>query len=496
MIKFWKRLSLTGKIFTAVATTSTIIVIVMAVLVGLNMRAGFARYLVQAEINRFDELEQALAATHKATAPGWPELTETPRKWRLFVKNNVRPGRGRKAFQSSGDDVSPPPARPRPRRDDPLRLAARISLLDANGDYLVGSKRRGPLFAQRPITAVGAPEGAAPIGWIGLSPPQGAAGPADSVFLRGQIRSLVLASIFALALSAVAAFFLARQFLVPVKSLAGGARALASGDYANRMKNDRYDELGDLIEHFNSLAENLEAAENSERQWITDTSHELQTPLAVLRAEIEALQDGVRQPTDSVLAGLHTSIMRLSHLVGDINTLSRTREGGFSLSPVSCDLRDIIDDAVEDAKPGFDASDLVFEVTCDEPLMLDCDRHRIRQLLDNLLENARRYTTGPGKVILVAKSEAASISICLEDTSPCPPESVIDRLFERFYRVEASRSREYGGSGLGLSICQAIANAHGGTITAQQSSLGGLKIIVQLPHTHRPHKKERAKNAG
>ncbi|MEP4430984.1 MAG: ATP-binding protein, partial [Hyphomicrobiales bacterium] len=312
----------------------------------------------------------------------------------------------------------------------------------------------------------------------------------------GQIRSLVLASAFALALSAVAAFFLARQFLAPVKSLAAGASALAAGDYANRMENDRYDELGDLIEHFNSLAENLEAAENAERQWITDTSHELQTPLAVLRAEIEALQDGVRQPTDSVLAGLHSSIMRLSYLVGDINTLSRTREGSFSLSPARCDLRDIIDDAVEVAKPGFDSSNLLFKVICNEPLMLDCDRHRIRQLLDNLLENARRYTAGPGKVILVAKSEAASISISLDDTAPCPPENVIERLFERFYRVEASRSREHGGSGLGLSICKAIVIAHDGTIEAKRSDLGGLKVAVMLPQTRIPPEKKDTKDAG
>lgn len=481
MTNFWKRLSLTGKIFTAIALTSTIIVVVMAVLVGLNMRAGFARYLVQAEINRFDQLEQALAEAYDTNTPGWPELASAPRTWRAFVKENFRPGRARKAVQGRKNNGKPPKTRSRPKRDNPLRLAARIVLLDANGDYLAGPKNRGALFVQRPIATVGSAEDAAPVGWLGLSAPEGAAGPADAVFLWGQLRSLIFASFFALALSAVAAFFLARQFLAPVKSLASGAGALAAGHYASRMKNERQDELGDLIEHFNSLAKNLEAAENAERQWITDTSHELQTPLAVLRAEIEALQDGVRQPTDNVLAGLHVSIMRLSHLVEDINTLSRTREGRFSLAPVRCDLRDIIDDAVDGATLGFQDAGLAFELVSDEPLVLECDRHRIRQLLDNLLENARRYTSAPGKVVLAVKAEATSISLCLEDTSPCPPDASINRLFERFYRVEASRSREYGGSGLGLSICKAIVKAHGGTINADHSLLGGLRVTVTLP---------------
>lgn len=496
MTNFWKRLSLTGKIFTAIALTSTIIVVVMAVLVGLNMRAGFARYLVQAEINRFDQLEQALAEAHNENTPGWPELVAAPRQWKKFVRVNFRPGRGPRSSLENSENSQPRENRRRPKRDDPLRLAARISLLGDKGEFLVGSTSKGRLFVQRPIMAIGAPDGAKPIGWIGLSAPKGAAGPADSVFLWGQLRSLILASLLALALSAFAAFILARQFLVPVKVLANGARALAAGDYANRMKNGRHDELGDLIAHYNSLAESLEAAENAERQWITDTSHELQTPLAVLRAEIEALQDGVRKPTESVLDSLHASIMRLSHLVGDLNTLSRTREGGFSLAPVRLDLRDILEEAIEHARLGFKHANLEFKYQFSDPLILDCDRHRIRQLIDNLLENARRYTSAPGEVVLTVESDGISLSLCIEDTAPCPPDNSLKHLFERFYRVEASRSREHGGSGLGLSICQAIVKAHGGTIQAERSLLGGLKISVLLPHNANSKSIDGKKNAA
>lgn len=479
---FWKRLSLTGKIFAAIALTATLIVVVMAVLVGLNMKAGFARYVVQAEINRFDDLEQALAEAHDSQIPGWPELVSSRKAWREFIRDNFRPKRARRANKQRADNERPKQrGNKRPRPEDPLRLNARISLLDANGDFLIGTANGGPHFVTRAIVAENQPDGSTPIGWIGLAAPSGAAGAADAVFLWEQLKSLVLVSLVALALSAFAAFVLARQFLAPVKALEHGARALAAGNYDSRMTHDRHDELGSLIDHYNVLAKSLEAAENAERQWITDTSHELQTPLAVLRAEIEALQDGVRKPTETVLAGLHASVMRLSHLVGDLNTLSRTREGGFSLALSEVDLSDIIDEAAELAGPGFTDAELTFRETHAGPLVIECDRHRIRQLLDNLLENSRRYTSSPGSIVLTAHSDETEVFLRIEDTAPCPPVEKIEHIFERFYRAEASRSRAHGGSGLGLAICQAIVKAHAGRIEASASTMGGLRIDVALP---------------
>lgn len=124
---------------------------------------------------------------------------------------------------------------------------------------------------------------------------------------------------------------------------------MKAGDFTARIQLRRHDELGVLIDHHNALAATLEAADNAERQWITDTSHELQTPLANLRAEIEAIQDGVRKPTESVIASLHASVMRLSRLVGDLNTLSRTREGALAIQPQWTNISGTIEAAVAEA---------------------------------------------------------------------------------------------------------------------------------------------------
>lgn len=475
----WRRLSLTTKMFIAIALTSAIIVAVMAGMVALNMRAGFSHYLLQAEINRFDGLVQALSQAHKPGQSGWPELVGHPRKWHRFVGRNFRPGRRRLAPGTTG--IRPDLQRPNRPRRDPLQLAARISLLNANRDLLAGRRLQGRNFIDRPITAPHAAQNAPPLGWLRLAEPLGARRSADSVFLSGQLQSLMLAALLAVLLSALTAWLLARQFLAPVRQLAKGAQTLAAGNFSARIPNGRHDELGALIEHYNSLAESLEAADKAERQWITDTSHELQTPLAVMRAEIEALQDGVREPDRKTFANLHDSVMRLSHLVGDLNALARTREGKLSLSLVKTDLNAIIRDAIDHHEPAINKAGLKLTSDLSGSLQICCDKLRIRQLVDNILENSRRYTTAPGKINVLTHAADHTVTLTIEDSAPSPPPDSLAQIFDRFYRVEPSRSRKHGGSGLGLAICKAITKAHGGKIYAAGSTNGGLKITVQLP---------------
>lgn len=482
----WNRCSLTAKIFIAILAATTLIVLAMAVMVGVSMRAGFSRYLVQAEINRFDDLETALAQTHDADAGGWPELVSSDRAWSDFVGKHLRPAR-------RPQDRPPPPPPPtdasavhrRPPRPprDPLHLSDRITLLNARGDVIAGAPPNRNLYVTRAIMPIDGRSSQTPIGFIGLSAPRHAAGPADAAFLSSQLRSLVFASVLALVLSAVAALLLARQFLAPLRTLSKGTRALSAGNYAIRLPNNRSDELGVLIQRYNVLAKNLEDAAAAERRWISDTSHDLQTPLAILMAEIEALQDGVRAPSADVLASLHGSVMRLSSLVRDLNTLARTREGGFCLVLEEIDLGAMIAEALADCSSCAAKNGICFNNQAKAGLVVSVDRQRVRQLIDNLLENARRYTVAPGAIRIATAANDDAVSVTVEDTAPCPPEGSMDRLFERFFRVEPSRSREHGGSGLGLAICRAIVEAHGGTIAAKASQLGGLAVIFTLPRS-------------
>jgi two-component system, OmpR family, sensor histidine kinase BaeS len=440
----------------------------------LSMRHGFSLYLVQGELNRFNDLALALAEIHDPENPGWPEFAAQPQHWRRFVGEHFQPtGLSRKDAIKLG---LPPPG-----RGDPLQIGTRISLLDAMGRPVVDGRDKSSIFVKRPIYATGSGPSSKPIGWIGLYAPRGARDATDSVFLTGQYWSLFLAGLLAMGLSTVAAFVLARQFLQPFKALEAGARTLASGNYSARIANTRRDELGSLIDHYNALAEDLEAAEAAERRWISDTSHELQTPLAVLQASIEAVQDGVHVPNEKTLAEMHGAVLRLSRLVSDLKTLSFTREADFLTTKHPADLGEIVEDAIDSIKTRGEHAGLTLCSHLDKPLTIDCDHQRIRQVFDNLLENALRYTDAPGSITVRAFRDRNNAIVTVDDTAPSPPADALPHLFNRFYRAEESRSRKHGGSGLGLSICEAIVTAHGGSIKASQSQCGGLTLTVAFP---------------
>lgn len=481
----WKRLPLAGKLFFAIALTAAISIAAMASMVAWSMRDGFTRYLLQAEIDRFDDLERALAGAHDPSAPGWPELRLSPEAWLKFVRTHFRP---RHLPPPPSGERSPPlkgggGGRPKgpPLGVDPAQLDERLALLDADGRHVAGPLAGGFDAVRRPILTASAEADGRPIGWISLAPPRSSSAAVDTFYLSEQLKSLLLASLVALLLSAVSAVALARWILAPVKKVAAAVSVLAAGDYGARLANTRYDELGRLIDDHNVLAANLEAAQTMERRWMTDTSHELQTPLATLRAGLEALQDGVRQPDAKTFDELHAAVLRLSRLVADIGTLSRASEGQILTSRVRMNFADLVAEAVEEARPRLSDAGLSIAYTQDGPVVLDGDPLRLGQLIDNLLENACRYTAAPGNVAVHTRSSETAVVLTIEDTPPQPGAAAMDRLFERFYRAEESRSRAHGGSGLGLAICQAIVRAHGGTIKALPSSLGGLLVGVELP---------------
>lgn len=461
-------MSLTTKIFLAIAATAALVIGTMALLVALSMRDGFSQYLLRGELIRFDTLVRELAVAHDLDTPGWPEIADDPRAWNEFVRTHFTP-----PGNPTQDEVD----------GDPLVLGERLALLDASGIRIAGAPTRTAIFERRPIcTARGCPEGA-PLGYIRLNAPRTSDSASDAFFLRGQYASLAFSALIALMVSAAAAFLIARQILIPIKRLEAGAKTLATGNYVTRINNDRTDELGDLIGHYNVLAETLAHTSQAEREWISNTSHELQTPLAVLRAQIEALQDGVRQPDAATLAEMHAAQMRLSRLVQDLKVLTYAREAEFVANMAREDLVEIATEAVEIARPALEAAGLEIDCTFPDTLPTTCDRLRIAQVIDNLLRNAARYTDAPGKVRLAIRLADGHAHVSIDDTPPAAPDDALPRLFDRFYRAEGSRSRALGGSGLGLSVSKAIVEAHGGTITAAASDLGGLNVTFTLPET-------------
>ncbi|MFC6642462.1 ATP-binding protein [Sulfitobacter profundi] len=440
---------------------------------------GFCALPAQGELARFDELATSLAERGQN---GWAEFDEDPQLWAAFVHAH--------APLPSRSPRFPPEAPPPPRPDNPppftlgddnMRLEKRIVLLDRDGNQIAGHIERSALFERRPVCANNTCAGANLLGYIGLNAPMEQRDASDTFFLRGQYASLALAALIAIALSAAAAFIIARQLLEPVRRLEAGAKTMAAGNYTARIKQDRSDELGQLIGHYNTLAATLEQTAKAEREWISNTSHELQTPLAVLRAQIEALQDGIRQPDDKTLTEMHAALMRLSRLVQDLKTLSYGREAELTSSIEQEDLPSLVKQAAETMRSKLSAKGIELELNLPMQMWVPCDRGQIGQVMDNLLENAFRYTDGPGQIRVNLQDGEGFAQLTVEDTPPAAPEDDGDKLFDRFYRVEASRSRAHGGSGLGLSVCRAIVEAHGGTISAGRSELGGVQIVIRLP---------------
>jgi len=320
------------------------------------------------------------------------------------------------------------------------------------------------------------------VGYLATAPRKNLSEEHELHFSEEQSRFLLFLGLCIALISVLVAFPVSRQLVKPIKVLAEATRKLASGQYQTRITVDSSDELGDLSRDFNSLAVALDSNEQARQQWIADISHELRTPLSVLRGEIEALQDGLREVTADRLDSLHNQVMNLNRLVNDLYELSMSDIGALNYQKETIDVVAVLEKTIEsqsdeyrakEIEIGFDGNDKVGQIFA--------DAERLQQLFSNLLTNSLRYTNAGGELRISLQTLEKTVLITMEDSAPGVAQSDLSRLFERLYRVDNSRSRETGGTGLGLAICKNIVDAHEGSISAESSSLGGLKITIELP---------------
>jgi two-component system sensor histidine kinase BaeS len=293
----------------------------------------------------------------------------------------------------------------------------------------------------------------------------------------------VLIALATILVAGALAYPLSRRLSRPVAAFQTAARRLADGDFTARVPVSGDDELGRLGRDINALAESLERNEHARRRWVADISHELRTPLAVLRAEIEALQDGVRPLERAAVDSLHGDVLRLGRLVDDLYELSMTDLGALSYRKAEMDPAGLLEDDIDTLRGRFAAAGL--ELTLDNrlegPARTLGDAHRLSQLFRNLLRNSLQYTDRGGALRVTLSRDGDRLLVDFRDTAPGVPPESLERLFERLYRVDSSRSRNTGGAGLGLAICRNIAEAHGGNLEARPAPEGGLWIRLTLP---------------
>ncbi|ALM84678.1 ATP-binding protein [Bordetella sp. N] len=531
------KLGITFKLFLAILATCLVVTLAMGGAVRWNFERHFFSYVKEREARRIEHLRQTLADVYRDDGD-WDALRGNDSLWNHLLTlpppdegMPQRPYRGRGPFDlppDFGTFIWPPPQGqgPGPRnggrggRCDPGRPGSQCGPNGRGGrdgpdgaggpdgpfdpgafdDSLDGPQRGrdflAPPFtlldAQLRVVAGGNPLASAPrhainvngltVGWLVTPFPDRLPNESDQRFQREQSEATWVIGTLSALLAAVVSIMLARVFLAPVRRLARATHKLSAGDYSTRVNVTSADELGRLGQDFNRLAYALERTEALRREMMADISHELRTPLAVLRGELEALQDGVRKFTPGALASLQSEVGLLSKLIDDLYDLSLADVGALSYRMEPVDMGEVAAMVADAFHDRLQARGLTIEAKVAEPgTLIEGDRQRLMQLMNNLLENALRYTDPGGRVQIDVRTEGRQLVVVCQDSAPGVAAQHLPRLFDRLYRVDASRSRESGGAGLGLAICQRIVESHRGTIKAMPSPLGGLAVRIEIP---------------
>jgi two-component system sensor histidine kinase BaeS len=475
------------KIFTTFLLTSFMIVALMVGFMRFYVSRNFTDYVNSAALERLSDLKDDLADFYRRHG-GWGSLQDSQSRWEDILRSAI----SRNDFSRSRRSSEVPDFKRRPgsqtsqerhspnSRDRLSRFARGLALFDAQKQKVVGS--RTGLTAENFTLSEISVDGKT-VGWLGLYKREHLSNRLVVAFLKQQSRALYLIGGPILLLAAVVAFLLSRHFLAPIRQLTAGTRALSSRQFDTRIELRSKDELGQLAQDFNTMAHTLAKYEAMRQQWISDISHELRTPLSVLRGELEAIQDGVREMNRETMDSLYAEVLHVGKIVNDLHELSLADTGSLSFKKEPIDPLLVLADTLKAFRTRFERQtiELQEDLASDVPVRILGDADRLTQLFSNLLENTLRYATSPGTLKVWHRLSTNRITLYFEDSGPGVPPASLARLFDRLYRVDKSRSRALGGSGLGLSICKSIVETLGGQITAANAPSGGLRIEIGLP---------------
>lgn len=384
--------------------------------------------------------------------------------WAFLVDDPRRLGR---LYRLAGDDE------PGRGRHGEMR---HLQLLDNDRSVLIGPPARARLRTEIPVQANGQT-----VGYL-THPNQDAI--RDKLADRFRDRqkgfmSWMLA--VGVGLSLLVSWLLARHLVAPILALTRHAHTLQEGDYHSRLSDPRKDELGTLSRQLDQLSARLEQGQQARQRWFSDIAHELRTPVAILKGELEALVDGVRPLNLEAIKALESETAQLAHLINDLHDLALADGGNLRYQFRQHDLVTLTTDVLDSYRHALSQHGLKLKADLPAHANARIDPVRIRQLLDNLLQNTVKYTHDGGQLHLRLEQAGKQWRMTLEDSAPGVPDNALPQLFDHLYRVESSRNRRTGGAGLGLAICLRIAEAHDGSLKAEHSPLGGVRITLTLP---------------
>jgi signal transduction histidine kinase len=306
--------------------------------------------------------------------------------------------------------------------------------------------------------------------------------PRASLFLSTFAGYLVWALLVGLLAAIILSVGMARLLASPMEALTRAVRRLERGDEVQRIDTSVGGEVGALAEAFNSLASSLVQVEQLRQNMVSDIAHELRTPLTTIRGFLEAIQDGIVEPNDETLATIHQELLQLTRLVDDLQELSLAEAHQLHLDRDEIDLVELAEWEVRAFLPQGAAQSIDLKLDAPAPVPpIVADAGRIRQVLANLIRNALTHTPSGGEIVVGVREQEGSALLTVADTGKGIAPADLEHIFERFYRVDKSRVRNPGGTGIGLAIVRHLVGLLGGTVAAANREGGGAVFTVTLP---------------
>jgi two-component system, OmpR family, sensor histidine kinase BaeS len=480
-----------NKLFLVLFSFSFVLVTALVLLIQWSINKGIIDYVNSKEVENLKPLVTQLENEYKKQN-SWKSIKGEHKKFGdlllLSLQDNVAPTAQQRPPQHPqhrpqgrpphlNDQDMPAPQRPLDRR--PVHDAG-FALLDINKIPIAGHFVKEIDYNE---TAINVNE--IQVGWLITPKHKLITDGYELDFLEQQKSYLWLIALFAMLLVGLITLPLAHHLAGPIKKIILGMHKLTQGDYQQQVTLNRKDELGDLSRDFNQLAITLFENENARKRWLANISHELRTPVAILRGELEAMLDGVRQLDKYNIESANDEVKHLQHLIDDLHQLTSADIGGMHYHKKTIDISAWLNAEVDKYAGYLSASHtaLVVDIKATD-IYVFADTTRLCQLFENLINNCIKYAEASVLNLSLSIQEnngVKKVRIGIEDDGIGVPEQHLTNLFEYLYRVESSRNRKTGGAGLGLSICEHIVLAHQGTIKAEASSLGGLAIIIELP---------------
>ena len=306
--------------------------------------------------------------------------------------------------------------------------------------------------------------------------------PRELEFIERINRTLIYGALIGAVIALLLGIFLSRTLTRPIRELTQATHAISEGDLSQQVTVRSSDELGELARAFNKMSTELSRSVNTRKQMTADIAHELRTPLSLILGHAEAVHDGVLPPTRENFEIIREEATRLEHLVNDLRTLSLADAGELSISLQTIDPRRWLQEIASLYQYQTQRKNIPLELDIAASLPnLEVDPGRMTQVLTNILDNAMRHTPEGGRIVLSAWQTEDHVELVVQDNGPGLSAENLERIFERFYRIDASRQRQDGGSGLGLAIAKSIVQAHNGQLSAESEAGQGLRVIIKLP---------------